>query len=187
MHASEKGDADYLRLHVHGPAGLSGRQGRLRFRRKSLAILYWLAYEGPTRRERLADLLWDTADPLANLRVELSAINARLREAGLPGLPEHEDPLVLPEGVMLDNHAVIGQPLEGLDGLGPDCQEWLDWRRTRLRGGTAQTGDFAHLLDSLGALRPPHLIVVETLPFSDAGEFAEALARRLRLPFSMHG
>lgn len=186
MYASEKGDAGYLQLHVHGPAGLSSPWGRLRFRRKSLAILYWLAYEGPTLRERLADLLWDTPDPLANLRVELSAINARLREAGLPGLPENGDPLVLPEGVVLDDHAVVGQPLEGLDGLGSDFQEWLDWRRARLRGSAVPVAGFDNLLDSLGAIRPPHLLVAETLPFSGAEEFAEALARRLRLPFSMH-
>lgn len=184
MNSSRKTDIGPLQLQVYGPAGLKGPQGRLGLRRKSLAILYWLAFEGPTHRERLADLLWDTADPLSNLRVELNSINNQLRAAGHPGLEPQEDPLSLPRGVVLAPAAPGGdQPLEGLDGFEPDFQEWLDWRRARLRGPAVPLAGFEPLLATLGSLRAPHLLVAETLPFAGAGEFAEALARHLRLPF----
>ncbi|WP_337845836.1 hypothetical protein [Thermus sp.] len=47
----------------------------MRVRRKGLALLYYLALEGPTRRALLADLLWGHGAALQNLRVELHALN----------------------------------------------------------------------------------------------------------------
>ena len=91
-----------LYLPVRGPARVAGPEGQLRLRRKALAILYYLALEGATHRERLADLLWDGIDPLSNLRVELNAINRELANASLPLFTPYQDPLRLPDGLRLD-------------------------------------------------------------------------------------
>ncbi len=174
-----------LHLRTRGPVLLYGPGGRLQLRRKALAILYYLAFEGPTRRERLADLLWDSPDPLANLRVELNAINRVLKDFGITFCDRYQDPLELPRELHLDMSGPGHEDeiLDGLDGLGEGFQEWLDWRRTRLRTSRPAQFDFGAELDALtGTLRAPHLLVVEPQPCETALPFAEALSQRLRLP-----
>ena len=174
-----------LHLRTRGPALLYGSSGKLQLRRKALAILYYLAFEGPTRRERLADLLWDSPDPLANLRVELNAINRVLKDFDIVFCDRYQDPLELPREVQVDlsGPGHEDEILDGLDGLGEGFQEWLDWRRTRLRATRPIEFDFAAELDALtGSLRAPHLLVVEPQPCETALPFAEALSQRLRLP-----
>ena len=173
-----------LKLHVAGPAGLSGPAGRIRLRRRALAILCYLAFEGATRRERLADLLWDTKNPLANLRVELNVIRSALEQAGSPGFRRHEDPLQLPDCIRREETARdVPTYLEGLDDLSPGFQEWLEWCRGRLRETAGSAERELQLPEALAGLRPPHLLVVEPLPFAGARPLAELLARRLELPF----
>mgnify|MGYP001165755498 CR=1 FL=1 len=183
--SSETGGARCLYLPICGPVRLSGPDGRVHLRRKALAVLYFLAFEGPTLRDRLADLLWDGPDPLANLRVEINAINRELAAAGVPQFARYQDPLELPPGLRLDlqgNSAV--SLLEGLDDLGgADFQEWLGWRRARLRAAGTVTFGNSPLIERLAAtLRAPHLLVVEPEPFESASGFVEALSQRMRSP-----
>ena len=173
-----------LYLPVRGPARVAGPEGQLRLRRKALAILYYLALEGATHRERLADLLWDGIDPLSNLRVELNSINRELAGAGLPLFTPYQDPLRLPDGLRLDLQEGPADTLfQGLDGLSADFQEWLDWRRSRLQRSTAGSYGNSALIDSVAVtLQAPCLLIVETEPFGSAAGFVEALSERLRLP-----
>lgn len=179
------GTSATLHLRTRGPVLLYSPAGRLQLRRKALAILYYLAFEGPTRRERLADLLWDSPDPLANLRVELNAINRVLKDFDIVFCDRYQDPLELPREIHLDftRPGHEDEILDGLDGLGEGFQEWLDWRRTRLRASRPAEFDFDAELDSLtGSLRAPHLLVIEPQPCETALPFAEALSQRLRMP-----
>lgn len=173
-----------LYLPVRGPVRLVGPAGRHKLRRRSLAILYYLALEGSTRRERLADLLWETADPLSNLRVELNALNVVLRDSGLKAFPAFQDPLQLPEGLKLDLQSGSSDALlEGFESIGSDFQEWLNWKRTRLKAAVSSGYDNSALLDTLAAgLKAPYLLVIEPEPFGVADDLVEALARRLALP-----
>lgn len=177
-----------LLLYARGPARLRGPGGNVRLRRKALALFYYLAFEGPTRRERLADLLWDSADPLSNLRVELNAINAALRHIPLTFSDNHQDPLVLPRQIRLDldgssRDEVI---MDGLDGLSADFQEWLEWQRARLRAsaGPGNVRLTPEVEARISSLRAPHLLVVEPLPCQTAQDFAEAVALHLRMPLT---
>lgn len=160
----------------------------MRLRRKALAVIYYLAFEGPTRRERLADLLWESADPLSNLRVELNAINTALQVIQLTFSDNHQDPLVLPRQVrlVLDGNSRDEAILDGLDGLTADFQEWLEWQRARLRAssGSAAVRLTPELEARIGSIRAPHLLVVEPLPCQNAQDFAEAVALHLRLPLT---
>ncbi|MFX7589816.1 hypothetical protein ABTJ68_19090, partial [Acinetobacter baumannii] len=85
-------------------------QGReLRVSRKGLALLYYLALEGPTSRARLADLLYGHGSALQNLRVELH----RLGQAfGREVFPKGQDPLSLPSWLKLEASG-HGKALEG--------------------------------------------------------------------------
>ena len=65
-----------VRLPLFGPSRAEGPMGPLPLRRKALGILYYLALEGPTRRERLADLLWGHRVALQNLRSELTHLRS---------------------------------------------------------------------------------------------------------------
>lgn len=179
------GASSALHLRARGPVLLYGPAGKLHLRRKALAILYYLAFEGPARRERLADLLWDSPDPLANLRVELNSINRVLKKFDMVFCDRYQDPLELPSAIHLDlsGPGQGDEILDGLDGLGEGFQEWLDWRRTRLRVSGPAAFDFDAELDALtGTLRAPHLLVIEPQPCETALPFAEALSKKLRLP-----
>jgi DNA-binding SARP family transcriptional activator len=116
---------------------------------KAVALIAYLAAEKlPQHRERLADLLWNTAEARTNLRVEL----ARIRSAGLNIFPASRQLLSL-ESVDTDAdqwHArheyemnrtelanwlstLRGLPLCGLEDLGSTAfQIWVEQQRWTL-------------------------------------------------------
>ncbi len=111
---------------------------------KSYALLAYLALEGPTAREQLAELLWASAHGRANLRVELHRI-----EQAAPGLIERDrrtaalgdaavDVLEFEAALESESweeaHRLYGGPfLEGVGEAGPpELEEWVLHRRTQL-------------------------------------------------------
>lgn len=80
-------------LMLWGPARLEHQGHEVKLQRKGLAILYYLALEGPTRREVLADLLWGHSAASQNLRVELYRLSQALSPLGFTAFAPGEDPL----------------------------------------------------------------------------------------------
>ena len=131
-------------LRALGPPRLlrDGRPIPLRSR-KSYALLVYLALEGPSGREPLADLLWEGERGRANLRVELH----RIHEAA-PGLLRRGRHTVEVVGADVDvrafeqacredawetAYALYGGPfLEGVEGTAR-LEEWVLHRREQLR------------------------------------------------------
>ncbi len=133
-------------LRLLGPPELlrKGRAVPLRSR-KTWYLLGYLALEGETRRETLAGLLWASESGRANLRAELYRLEQRA-----PGLVVRKGPRVALADAAVDvlrflELAESGRPeqaleywrgplLEGLEaGLTPELEDWLEYRRTRLR------------------------------------------------------
>lgn len=173
-------------LAVHGPARLTVDAKPVKLRRKGLALLYVLAVDGPTRRERLAEILWGHTRALQNLRVELHRLKDALSPLGIEPFADGSDPLSL-AGVMLDRAAPkptgTSVLLEGLDDISPEFQEWLD----RLRDTDAQqAGSHARtaLVDELArTITTPFVLVLAGEPGSGRRAVAQDLAGRLGLPF----
>lgn len=163
-----------VRLFLYGPARAEGPLGPLPLRRKALGILYYLALEGPARRERLADLLWDHGAASQNLRAELTHLRSFLGKEAFRGTV-----LSLPPGVELDRTPGGGDPLEGLEDLSPAFDDWLQALRARLGSGE-ETLPFP---ERLRRVRPPALVVLVGPPGSGREELARALAARLGLPW----
>jgi hypothetical protein len=163
-----------VRLPLHGPARAEGPLGPLPLRRKALGILYYLALEGPTRRERLADLLWGHRAALQNLRAELTHLRAFLGKEAFRG-----PVLSLPPGVELDPTPAGGDPLEGLEDLSPSFADWVQVWRARW-GKAEETLPFP---ERLKGVRPPALVVLIGPPGSGREGLARALSERLSLPF----
>jgi hypothetical protein len=126
---------------------------------KATALLTYLCLEGVAHhREHLAELLWDTPDPLRNLRVEL----AKLKQGGVVQFPERQPMLSftcpvdlhswlaaaqqLASGQLSSGQLASGQlteeqllpwlatlrglPLSGLEDLGSlRYQQWLEGQR----------------------------------------------------------
>jgi hypothetical protein len=160
-------------LHLYGPAGLYRGEAPVRLGAKALFILYYLALEGPTRREVLAELLWGHPQALQNLRVELF----RLKEAlQAPLFSPRQDPLRLPSWIGLDE-ARRGEALEGLERAGGE--EWVYEKRAELEKAPQAPPD---LLEALEGVGPPFLLVLRGEPGSGRRSLAQALARRLNLP-----
>lgn len=135
-----------LTIHLLGHAHISRNQQPVPVSAKAVALISYLSIEKlPQHRERLADLLWTTAEARKNLRVEL----ARIRTAGLNLFPASRQLLYL-ENVNNDFelwHSRLGQdlnqtqlsewlamlrgfPLSGLEDLGSSTfQEWVDQQR----------------------------------------------------------
>ncbi|MBB5233872.1 hypothetical protein HNQ09_001310 [Deinococcus budaensis] len=135
-----------MTIHLLGHAHISRNQQPVPVSAKAVALISYLAIEKlPQHRERLADLLWTTAEARKNLRVEL----ARIRTAGLNLFPASRQLLYL-ENVTNDFelwHSRLGQdlnqaqlaewlamlrgfPLSGLEDLGSSTfQEWVDQQR----------------------------------------------------------
>lgn len=135
-----------LTIHLLGHAHISRNQQPVPVSAKAVALISYLSIEKlPQHRERLADLLWTTAEARKNLRVEL----ARIRTAGLNLFPASRQLLYL-ENVTNDFelwHSRLGQdlnqaqlaewlamlrgfPLSGLEDLGSSTfQEWVDQQR----------------------------------------------------------
>ena len=138
-----------LTVHLLGHAHVTQNGQPVPLSAKAVALLAYLAAEKlPQHRERLADLLWNTAEARTNLRVEL----ARIRAAGLNIFPASRQLLSL-GSVELDidqwyaqherqmNRTELagwlstlrGWPLCGLEDLGSTAfQVWVEQQRWTL-------------------------------------------------------
>lgn len=153
-------------------------QGReVRLPKKGLALLYYLALEGPASRARLADLLYGHASGLQNLRVELHRLGKAL---GRAVFPQGQDPLVLPGWVRLEPGGT-GEVLEGLEGVG-GLMDWVLEVRDRYASSPGAAGR-QRLLEGLASLRPPFLLVLRGRLGTGQKAFARALAGVLGLAF----
>ena len=138
-----------LTVHLLGHAHVTQNAQPVPLSAKAVALIAYLAAEKlPQHRERLADLLWNTAEARTNLRVEL----ARIRSAGLNIFPASRQLLYL-ESISTDIdqwHALQehemnqtelsswlatlrGLPLCGLEDLGSTAfQIWVEQQRWML-------------------------------------------------------
>jgi hypothetical protein len=153
--------------------------------RKGLALLCYLAFEGPTRRQRLADLLWDRAGAMKNLRVEIHRARAPLRELGIEPFDASSDPLALGPQIRVARGAThrSDELMAGLEDVASGFQAWLDTRRAHLThdADPELRGD---LLDDLAkTVEPPFVVVLQARPGAETRSAARRLARRLNLPF----
>ncbi|WP_310582513.1 hypothetical protein [Deinococcus sp.] len=131
-------------LHVLGHVHLTRREETVPVSRKAAALLTYLCLEGLAHhREHLAELLWNTPDPLRNLRVEL----ARLKRDDVAHFPERQPMLafrapldlsawlsaaqdVQGEQLLPWLSKLRGLPLSGLEDLGSSrYQQWLEGQR----------------------------------------------------------
>ncbi|MCO5175287.1 MAG: ATP-binding protein [Trueperaceae bacterium] len=169
-------------LSTRGTARLEIRGERVRVRRKGLALLYYLALEGPATRQKLAHMLWGHGQALQNLRVELHRLRDTLGPLGRALFTDALDPLSLAPGVLAVS-AGVGEPLEGLDDISPDYQEWLERQRIKA-GSVAPTSPRIDLVESLShGIALPHVVILSGEPGSGRRSVARDLAGRLRLPF----
>ena len=141
-----------MQLHLLGHVHLT-RQGQpVPVSTKAAALLTYLCLEGVAHhREHLAELLWDTPDPLRNLRVEL----ARLKRDGVVNFPDRQPMLNFQARLDLTDWlasadqvadaapstgfstglnawlaTLRGLPLSGLEDLGSRTfQQWLESQR----------------------------------------------------------
>ncbi len=177
--------AHMAHLPLFGTAGLYVAGGRVRLRRKSLALLYYLALEGPTGRAAMAELLWEHASARQNLRVELHELRRALRKLGIAAFEERRDPLMLPPGIGLDATPRAGQALEGLERVSGSYREWLSSVRDRV----AQVDErpavqlHAQATELAAQIDPPFLLIVKGSPLAGFKSFALQLAKELNLPF----
>lgn len=175
-------------LSLLGSARLTIDGAPVKLRLKGLALLYYLALEGPTRREHLAHLLWGHGRALQNLRVELHRLRVTLQEHGLEPLEAAADPLQL-HGVTLnasdDNVVTSGrnEMLLGLDDVSPEYQAWLELRRA-LGPGEQMPRARPEVVDALAReVTPPYLILLAGEPGTGKRQLAQDLAAELGLPF----
>lgn len=183
MHASLSSP---LSLPLWGKARLLSGERTVPVRRKALAILYYLALEGETPRERLADLLWGHSLAANNLRVELSHLRQFLERRGLQGIPGSRDPVELPDGVTLAAPPKAARPatelLLGLDDLSPEYQHWLERKRMELQHEKPQL--FSALIEELAAaIQPPFLVLIQPQFGASARSTAQQLAAKLHLSY----
>ena len=91
--------------------------------KKTAGLLAYLALEGPTLRERLADLLWpDAASPRNSLRQALYALRSQTP------VTRSEDPVALSHDVRIEFGT--GELLSAFDyGDTPEFDAWLTYRR----------------------------------------------------------
>lgn len=179
-----------LKLILNGPARLEYGARELKLRRKGLAILYYLAIEGLSRRGELADLLWGTEDASGNLRVELHRLREALAKVGYIVFPAGEELLKLPPLIQLDTAQGLGEVMEGLEDLSAEFQIWLDGQRARWMTERSGLPDRQDLVAELSRhIRPPYLLFLHGLLGSACDEFARSLARALGLPYleGLHG
>lgn len=176
------GKGSDLTLHLIGPAHAQVGGHLLPLRRKGLALLCVLALDGPARRERLADLLWDQRDAMRNLRVELHRLRAAFHPHAIDPFGGSSDPLSLHEAFTISAERGTGVLMEGLEDLATEFQAWLEYKRaTWVPLGN---GSVRHRLveDLAGWARPPFVVVLQGSPGSGRQEVARSLARRLALP-----
>jgi hypothetical protein len=168
-------------LPFRGRARLLVNGHEVKLRRKGLALLYYVAIEGPTRRELLAHLLWGRGRALQNLRVELHRLKQPLEQLGIAPFADYEDPLELSQ-VSIDSTRFTGDVLGGLDDISPVFQEWLERQRS-LNPEAAPASHRAELIDELARdVTLPFVLVVVGEPGSGRRDVAQDLAAKLRLP-----
>jgi hypothetical protein len=174
-------------LVLHGSAHVLRGSHRVKLRTRGLALLCILALDGPTRRERVADLLWDHVGAADNLRVELHRLREALASSGVRGFPAGRNPLELPAEIEVDRAPRLGtgQPLEGFDDLSDSFQVWLETQRSLF--AVEQDRPRLHLRQRLvdevaRQVVQPYVLVLKGGPGSGRREFASALAGRLGLP-----
>ena len=109
-----------LQLELGRRARLMRGREELPLRRKSLALLAYLALEGPKTRAQLAALLWRPNSGLQNLRVELSALR---RVLGLGDWARASATIALPEPIAVKKSGEL--ILENLDYLSSHWDAWL--------------------------------------------------------------
>ena len=175
------------RLVLFGPAQLLQGQAPVRLRTKGLALLYLLALDGPVGREQTMDVLWNHGRAASNLRVELHRLRVALGKIGMRAFPPGENPLTLPDGIERDRapRNGDGEAMQGLDGLSPAFDAWLEVQRTRFSDDPGKTGAALRheLVEHVArGLRQPFVVVLRGLPGAGRSAFAEALAQRLNLP-----
>jgi hypothetical protein len=172
-------------LYLWGLAHLTHRGEFIRLRRKGLAILYYLAIEGPTHRERLAGLLWEQLSAAKNLRVELHDLRKAFGAMGYRVF-DRENLLCIPPFISLDRVSGADQdnlPMAGLDDLSPEFQQWLERQRHRFFRSEVLRDAHEHLAQEIAEdLRAPFVLLVQPLPATTSLAFAKSLAQALRLP-----
>jgi len=176
---------EVAQLPFNGRAGLISSGQVVNLRKKSLAILYYLAIEGPTDRAELAEILWGHVSARQNLRVELYELRRSLKLVGLIAFTGQKEVLELPPGIALDTSPRTGEVLDGLEGVSPVFSEWIAGLRRRSARGAIepeeqlrqQAGEVARLV------KAPFLLIIKGGPLAEYEAFAAQLARDLRLPF----
>jgi hypothetical protein len=172
-------------LNLWGFARLTHRGEFIRLRRKGLAILYYLAIEGPTHREKLAGLLWEQLSAAKNLRVELHDLRVTFGDMG-HRVFDRENLLCLPPFISLDKVPGADQDnlaMAGLDDLSSEFQQWLERQRHRFFRTEVLREAHEHLAQEIAEdLRAPFVLLVQALPATTSLAFARALAQALRLP-----
>src|SRR5690625_2382461 len=147
-------------------------------RRVALAVLYYLALEGPTRRDALAKLL---RAPGVDLHTELAQLEQELPNTGSSSLMTGTELLRLPPeliAVVDPRQRDRADPLEGLDDIANEFQAWLEWMRHYLVS-SASWGLGAHAVRVAASLEPPYLLCVQPQPGDDVNAFARELAAAL--------
>ncbi|GEM87568.1 transcriptional regulator [Meiothermus granaticius] len=173
-----------IQLKLWGPARLEYQGRELKLQRKGLAVLYYLALEGPTRREVLADLLWGHTAASQNLRVELHRLSQALAPLGYTLFKAGEDPLQLPAFVGLDRTPSPGAPMEGLEELSVEFRAWLEGQRSQLMANSSGTVGRERLVQEVAAqITLPSVLILMGRPGSGRTAFAQALAKALGMPF----
>lgn len=178
---------DYMTpcLYLWGVAWLEYQHEPVRLSHKGLAILYYLALQGPTRREVLADLLWEHAEAAQNLRVTLSQLRKALMFLDEPPFPQGENPLRFPEGISLEQtkDARHKEVMEGLDDISVPFQAWLEEQRGRFHFFGVRTDLRDKLVREVSQqLSPPCLLVLQGSLGAGKLSFAQSLAQMLKLP-----
>ena len=172
-------------LHLTAPVHVVTGDGVLHVRRMGLAMLAYIALEGPTRRERLADVIWGHRQALRNLRVELHRLRAAFDTVGMTPLQSTVDPLALAPTLEVAPLNDASELLVGLEDISTDYQAWVEHRRSLVERSLTASGRDG-LLDALsGSIRPPFVLVVQGLPGSGRRTLAQALAHRLHMPFEV--
>jgi DNA-binding SARP family transcriptional activator len=139
-------------LALFGRARARSEDGDVELEKKAAACIALLAWEGPTARARIGDLLWPNAGSDAQ-RANLRQLARRLKLALGRDVVSSGDPLTLDLGVDVDlrqfqswcasndwrNVALVRGPL--LAGMSfddcPELEEWLGLIRTRVNWTTA--------------------------------------------------
>jgi len=173
-----------IQLKLWGPARLEYQGRELKIQRKGLAILYYLALEGATRREVLADLLWGHSAASQNLRVELHRLSQALAPLGYTLFKAGEDPLQLPPFVTLDRTPSPGAPMEGLEEISVEFRAWLEGQRSQLMANSTGTVGRERLVQEVASqIALPSVLILTGRPGSGRTAFAQALAKVLGIPF----